>query len=616
MPILLLPELAAGLRKLGTQLGGWPRLTEIEELLLRRARGAFLVRWFGRGVPERQLSLLIVIANIDALRERYALVKQSMPGPLPPMTLLRPLAGMAGFATGLFFSLSGVFLFAPHIRRMFEILTDSWWREPATLFYSVVLNWIMPLLNPVLVVGLGVPFLVGWALAMALGGDRESRAIVRLMGDAAMMVDAFLAFWDQVTGPVERIRNPLVRAIVTILHRFAGLYAQVLGFVAVLVVKLVPLIPSLIEQFRAAAELGRAVLATITDITGGFVDALMAPFNARGGLFAVLMSVFDAIMALPGQLVQRIREAIADTLVEFSLAYAAFNRMVADYVEGLGGRIVEAFKQTLVGQLIDRIKTLLALVPQVAVAFASSAGSGGGGGGGGSGKPTDLDELDRTLRSRKARWATGGVFGEGVSENIADLLQAVRDISLPTLPSFELPALPSPPTLPDVPALRSSIGLPGPIDFAGEAARLLERAQAEQSARPLPEEILRRPRSAFAAERDRLHAIGPQLTEQDRRLRDLIYLAVGRVLPPALRVHAPKVRAMFDELDQRIFGGAPPAPAEDLPQLELPNSGRLRPIVQQLTIRSRGGFAVDLRAFRDFVVDAMTAQTYVAPDAA
>jgi hypothetical protein len=53
-----------------------------------------------------------------------------------------------------------------------------------------------------------------------------------------------------------------------------------------------------------------------------------------------------------------------------------------------------------------------------------------------------------------------------------------------------------------------------------------------------------------------------------------------------------------------------------MPQLELSDSGLLRPVVEVLTIRSSGGFAPDLRAFRDLVVEAMERQTYLAPDAA
>jgi hypothetical protein len=122
----------------------------------------------------------------------------------------------------------------------------------------------------------------------------------------------------------------------------------------------------------------------------------------------------------------------------------------------------------------------------------------------------------------------------------------------------------------------------------------------------------------FAAERVRLQELGPPLlSAREMQMRDAIYLAVGRVLPPALRVHAPRLQALFGRIDAILYGvEEPPGPAPELPQLDLPDSGRLRPVVGMLTIRSRGGFAPDLRAFRDMVVNAMERQTYMAPDAA
>lgn len=612
MPIALFPELTRTLAKVGAALAPWDRLATLEEQILRRARAAFLAHWFGPGVPERQLSLFITIANIAEFRSRYALVRRSMPGPLPAMNLLRPIAGMAGFATGLFFSPSGVFLVAPHIRSLFDMLTDSWWGTPASLMYSLVLNWVMPLLGPGLIIGLGAPLLLAWALGATLSGDRRSRAIVRLTGDAAMLIDAFLGFWAQITGPEEQIRNPVVRGIMVLLRRFSALFAHALGFVALMVTRLLPLIPNLIAQYRAALGLGNAVVDAVRDIATGFFDALREPFTEGAGLRAILTSVLDAFFALPGQLVSLVREAINDALSEFQAAFETLNRMLGTYIGGLRDRIVAAFEQTPVGQMISRIRELVALVPQLTGEFTAipSVGSGGA--------PTDWVDVDDTLRSWWMEGLTGGVFGPGLGTRVSDLIGSVRRIRLPATPSVSVPDLPSAPTLPSTPALRSEIGLPAPDDFASEARRMLADARAARAGAELPEALLRRPASAFAEERRRLARLGrPTLSERDLRLRDAIFLAVGRVLPPALRIHAPRLRALFEQIDEQLYGVTPSErPAEQMPQLELPDSGRLRPVVEVLTIRSTGGFAPDLRAFRDLVVDAMERQTYLAPDAA
>jgi hypothetical protein len=54
----------------------------------------------------------------------------------------------------------------------------------------------------------------------------------------------------------------------------------------------------------------------------------------------------------------------------------------------------------------------------------------------------------------------------------------------------------------------------------------------------------------------------------------------------------------------------------DHPQIELQDSGLLRPVVGMLTIRSQGGFAPDLRVFRDLVMAALQQQTYRAANSA
>ncbi len=125
MPIALLPDLAKSLSRVGTRLEPWERLVALEVEILRRARGAFLVQWFGRRVPERQLSLHVVFVNIAALKARYRLARQSLPQPYPELNLIGPIAGAAGGVAGLFASVSGSFLFAPHLHEVFEKMTGD-----------------------------------------------------------------------------------------------------------------------------------------------------------------------------------------------------------------------------------------------------------------------------------------------------------------------------------------------------------------------------------------------------------------------------------------------------------------------------------------------------------
>src|SRR5579871_5876214 len=101
MPIaLLLTELPKRRLEWVPVYANWSRLLASEELLWRRARGAFLRSWFGPGLAMAGAGLLVFIANIDALRAQFLSASAAAPG---GMNLMEPLAGMAGgFAGGLF----------------------------------------------------------------------------------------------------------------------------------------------------------------------------------------------------------------------------------------------------------------------------------------------------------------------------------------------------------------------------------------------------------------------------------------------------------------------------------------------------------------------------------
>lgn len=606
MPIALFPALVSSLTKVGKSMTPWNRLALIEEQILRRARAAFLVQWFGTGVPVRRLNLLIHIVNIEALKARYALVRRSMPRRLPGMSLMGPLAMMAGMVIGMFMSPVGSILFMPHLHdTLGTLLGGKWYEVPLTLLYSLVLNWIMPVLGPGVAVGVGLPLGLGLAFGAALGGDRLTRAFAELMGDAAMMIDAFLNFWRQISDPDVPIRNPVVAAIVRFLDRFAAFSAQLLGFVAIVVVRLVPILPYLINQFRALFDLGSEVADTVRDTLSGIRDALQSPFQQGGGIKRILVSVLDAVKALPGRLLGHINDVIADIVTEFGYVSDAIGRLLSDYITGLLDRIVEAFLRTPVGTLVFRLTNLLGLVPRIEREFRSimaetSPGSGGADEG------TDWAELDEKLRGSSVN-----ALGRGIPGAAADLLQAARQLDLPAPPTLDFPPIPDLPTLPDIPALRSEIGLPGPIDFGAEATRLLQRARAATERAGVPAALLRRPASLFAAQRAELARLWPrEQTARDHQLRDAIFLAVGRVLPAALRPYTARVRAVFQQIDELLYGIETEEDSDWQPQRELVGSGRLRPVVGVLAFRSTGGFAPDLRAFRDLTVEAIQAETY------
>ena len=111
MPLaLLLEETFAAFKKGAEKLSPWNRLVLAEGLLVDRARGAFITRWFGTGVPLYGLSVRIAMVNVEALRRRYEAARAATPGAGGGLNLTEPLAGLAGQLGGLLLSPSGAIL--------------------------------------------------------------------------------------------------------------------------------------------------------------------------------------------------------------------------------------------------------------------------------------------------------------------------------------------------------------------------------------------------------------------------------------------------------------------------------------------------------------------------
>lgn len=210
MPIALFPELTNTLSRLGRVLRPWRRITDVEEQVLRRARGAFLVQWFGTGIPILGVNLHVAIGNIEPFKRRYLAVERSMDDPLPALSLIGPLGALTGLMFGVALSPVGVVYVAKHANEIFTDLAG----EPAGgifgMLYRIIGVWLIPLLSPGLAALATGGLLVG-ALAMVAGGDRTTRGIQMLLGELALLFDATIRFWEQLSGPRGEIRNPLLR---------------------------------------------------------------------------------------------------------------------------------------------------------------------------------------------------------------------------------------------------------------------------------------------------------------------------------------------------------------------------------------------------------------------
>jgi len=611
MPIALFPELTAALARTGRKVAPWGQLVTIETQLLRRAESAFLVHWFGPGVPEQRLGLHIAVRNLAALRERYLLARESMPAPIPALSVLGPLSGIAGLVVGMAMSPTGAILLATQMKRIAHALIDKpCLADLVTLLYRIFGVFLLPVLGPFLALTAGAPLMLAAGLGFAAGGNPTVRAVVTLLGEIGLLIDALGRFWDQLSGPRDKIRNPLLKKILETLDRIAGLFVQLLGLVGIVLVRLAPLIPHLLAQFRAMATLIGSVVDVVGEILGGLVDALKAPFTARRGIGAVLTGVLDELLAIPARMMTHIDALIADTAAELALTFAAIAAKIEAFAGGLVERLKAAFEDTPLGRLVARIRTLLDLLPAVVNAFKTAPPP--------PSKPPG-EPIEKTLRT----WWIEGLtkheaFEKSVSGRAADVVDAIKALKLPPLPDIVKPVAPAKPAMPDLDALSKQLARPEMPDFGA----LYGDARKAMAGGPVPAEVRRAPASAFAAERRALAAKTPKplMDLGDLALRDLVYIAVGRVLPPALRVYAPDVRALFDRIDKEVYGHEPDsAAAEELqrqPMLDLGDSGLLRPVVSMLRFVCPDGEAPDLRAFRDLVLEAMRGETYRAAAAA
>ena len=112
MPIgLLLTSLSTPLAGMATAFERWNAVLRLEAVVMDRARGAFLVEWFGVRVPRLDSRLRVVISNIVALGEPYREARAQSKGGQTGPNLLEQVVGMAGMAIGMFISPSGILLY-------------------------------------------------------------------------------------------------------------------------------------------------------------------------------------------------------------------------------------------------------------------------------------------------------------------------------------------------------------------------------------------------------------------------------------------------------------------------------------------------------------------------
>src|SRR5437868_11027880 len=153
MPLaLLLKRSFSAFDKGADQLNNWNQLVLLEQLLIGRARSAFLVHWFGPHLPLHGFNLRVVISNSEELKRRYQALRSSGSEETAGPNLFEPLAGMIGTLAGMAFSPSAglglSFVALKYVKK--------WYTTALAIFNLVTFGALVPMLG--LVVGEGVGF--------------------------------------------------------------------------------------------------------------------------------------------------------------------------------------------------------------------------------------------------------------------------------------------------------------------------------------------------------------------------------------------------------------------------------------------------------------------------
>ncbi len=579
MPVALLLQtviknLASGAKKLAP----WGKMAVIEELLIDRARGAFLVHWFGASLPLEGLSIRIAIANLDQLSARYDLVlaernrRLVSAGP----NLLEPLAGLSGMIAG--FAASPVML-ALITARLHSGMEEGWAKGLAGLGWALTLggNLFAPLL-PLFALAGGVAVFVDLA-----ANPERLRQIYAFLGAGADLLHSGTELINQLTGPREQIRNRLLRTLVELADRIPAVTIQIIGAASLLLTRIVPLLAPLPAQLRAFYALSQTVQEILLTLWRDFLNRLLDLFEGQNGPFAVVQRLLNTLSArLP-----MIGEELTVTM-----------RGIADFFQGGMWRLERAFRGYEDETSQMSIAGWLTIVEQELInAFTLHE------------TVQVITRLIDVLSTAKPMFrdppGTPSAPSTGLKARIKSAF--VDWLTPPPIPNF--PALPE---LPDPGALARELG--GEPDLS--LGRLGQDAARAFTAR-LPDYLAgsremaramrraRTPRPIFAPERRRLaEELGAGPEEYLRRLYERevpVRQALLDIAAGLARDAGPGLAALFHTVDSNIYARQANVthhpPGRLFPVRAVAEADLLRPDLGELRVRAVG---VDRAAADDF----------------
>jgi hypothetical protein len=597
MPLaFLLQEIFGALKKGLVKLLPFGQLALIEELLIARARGAFMTHWFGSGLPFHGLSVLIHIDNIAALRKRYqavlAQVKRDRERDLGP-NFTEPLAGLVGVAAGMAASPGGMAAILIASLRKVEwyvgLLIGVIW-GPVLLGLAFWMSFLAAAAGAI-----AFPFATAGAIHLASVNDPFARAIYNFLGALARFAGPLIDFVKQLTGPREEVRNPLLRHVLEVMDTFAGALALVLGFIAVLVTRIAPAVAPLAAQMAPLARLASESFGFLRDIVTDVVDMFLALFVGKKSPFEIFLRTMKLIPKLLVKPLDVLKEMFA-TIKDRSAGFKAHLKTEA---KAWGDAWKEALKKMFsLHPLIMLFKAIMLVKDMTFPA-------------------------PRTAPTVKKSW--WDKFKTALWDAVVAAYKKIRGPSKPTPPFPDF-------TKPDVDKVIKDIG--GEPTFPlwamedwSEMSLFMPYPDKPKEGFPVAEwakkaiAVAAKPPGIF-----RPAPFGPVIAERDeeRELRKHIITVIESVMPSKIREHVPTLLTLFQTIDEAIYATdeeraerkrhptkeAPP----EFPTLELDETKTLKPVIRKVRVLVRGpADEPEVRAFRAKLVDSLQGQLYVVP---
>lgn len=589
MPVALLLQntlrsLSLGARAMGT----WGRMVALEELLLERTRGAFMVSWFGTRFPTEGFALRISFANLDALRLRYEAVRSATGEGAPGgLNLTEPGAGMVGMLTGILSSPFPALL----VGIAAAVLGEGWLTKLLGALHAASLGTLTGAVGV-----LAFPLAIVGILVLAIDDPRVGQ-VYGLMGALAELLTAARIFIDQLLGPPEQVRNPLVRAVLGVFDRMAAIFALLLGLAALIFARLQPLILPLVDQAIALYRLFQAVMGVIEVAVFDLIFRLGWLSEGQGSPLAAIDAVVAALMQMATVLSERIGE-LMDTVVsgitDLGLSLSA---RVLLFLTAASEALRRAVENHPLGQVLNMA---IAIMPAVISALRAIG--------------------TMIMASLRNAPVIGGLLSGSGSSSSSASGGGVTDWLY-----RQGPPLPPVPTAPAVGAVEVAVG--GRPALSASLDTLLATAEGSPTYVFLTDEAmaeLARMRSRpdpFRLERLALRDVGggsaaqqlADLRAEQLPLRALLAAIVERVLPPAAAPYVRELDDLFRLVDRELFGlPAGTAPRRELPVRALAESNRLRVEVGRLRVRVAGADTAAARAWADSFGAALRAQSYIA----